>query len=162
MSRQGVTPEEMTSLAKNMAKGQGVQGAGREPSYQTDSQQSQQSGYNNVSGEQMGSEDALGQQSEYSNMAEQQGNVNTMSGQQGTSGTTGAAGLQAQGAGLGQGFNQGFGQGLSGDPDGSQPHDGIQVQEEVTPDSTSRDTDLVCVHHSLLQIVTLHDGPVAP
>ncbi|KAL3140179.1 hypothetical protein ABBQ38_004455 [Trebouxia sp. C0009 RCD-2024] len=139
MSRQGATPEEMLSLAKTMAKGEGVQGAGSESSYQSDNQQS---GYNNVSGQQMGTEDPFGQQNGYSNTADQQGNVNIMSGQQGTSGTTGAAGLQAQEAGLGQGFNQGFGQGLSGDPDGSQPHDGIQVQQEVTPDCTSQDTDL--------------------
>ena len=63
----------------------------------------------------------------------------------GPSGTTGRTGLQAQGEGLGQGFNQGFGQGLTGDPDGSQPHEGVQVQEEVAPDASSRDTDLVCV-----------------
>ena len=52
-------------------------------------------------------------------------------------------GLQAQGEGFGQGFNQGFGQGLSGDPDGSQPHDGVHVQEDVGPGHASRDTDLV-------------------
>lgn len=70
-------------------------------------------------------------------------------------------GLQAQGAGLGQGFDQGFGQGLSGDPNGSEPHDGIQVQEEVAPDSGSRDTDLVCVYHfTTAKRVTLHIGMV--
>lgn len=62
----------------------------------------------------------------------------------GPSGSTGRTGLQAQGEGLGQGFDQGFGQGLAGDPDGSQPHPGVQVQEEVAPDSSSKDTDLVC------------------
>lgn len=58
--------------------------------------------------------------------------------------------MQAQGEGLGQGFDQGFGQGLAGDPDGSQPHPGVQVQEEVAPDSSSRDTDLVW-HRLVLQ-----------
>ena len=78
-------------------------------------------------------------------------------------GNTGRTGLQARGEGFGEGFDQGFGQGLSGGPDGSEPHEGVQVQEEVTPDSASRDTDLVSTHTRLAcsasHVSCLHSCP---
>ena len=129
----------------------------------------QQGGYTDTSGQQGGYTDASGQQDDFNNdtgaitHADASDNDysnndnsnygysnNENSSYSGPSGTTGRTGLQAQGEGLGQGFDQGFGQGLAGDSDGSQPHEGVQVQEQVTPDSSSRDTDLVCVLHCLM------------
>ena len=112
----------------------------------------QQTGYEDVSGHQGGYEDVSQQQNGYSSgtgaMTNDYGN-NQNSSHAGSSGNSARQGMQAQGRGFGQGFNAGFGQGLSGDPDGSQPHEGVTVEEEVGPDSASRDTDLV-------HIVSLH------
>lgn len=139
----------------------------------------QQGGLEENSGQQGGCTDTSAQQGGYTDASSQQNDSNNGSGAMsnasdndysnnsnsnygysnsdnssysGPSGTKGRTGLQAEGEGLGQGFNQGFGQGLAGDSDGSQPHEGVQVQEEVAPDSSSRDTDLVCaLHCSVLQ-----------
>ena len=129
----------------------------------------QQGVYTDTSGQQGGYTDESGQQNDFNNDSGTMSNANASdndysnndssnngynnnenSSRSGPSGTTGRTGLQAEGEGLGQGFNQGFGQGLAGDSDGSQPHEGVQVQEEVTPDSSSRDTDLVCLPHSCI------------
>jgi hypothetical protein len=121
----------------------------------------QQAGYEDVSGHQGGYKDASEQQNGYSSGTGAMANTNASShggdeygnnqnsSYAGSSGNSARQGLQAQGRGFGQGFNAGFGQGLSGDPDGSQPHEGVTVEEEVGPDSASRDTDLV-------HIVSLH------
>ena len=93
----------------------------------------QQNGYSNGSG-------AVSNTESFSQGGNEYGQNSSYSG---ASGRSGRQGLQAQGQGFGGGFNQGFGQGLSGDPDGSQPHEGVTVQEEVGPDSASRDTDMV-------------------
>ena len=106
--------------------------------------------HQDVSGQQGGYDDVSGQQNGYVNGSGVMSNANA-SGQGGNeysdansnagnnSGNSGRQGMQAQGHGFGQGFDQG----LSGDPGGAQPHEGVHVQEEVGPDSASRDTDMV-------------------
>ena len=139
--------------------------APQQGAYEDFSNSAQQGGYEDVSDQQTGYEDVSGHQGGYEDVSEQQngyssdtgamanndasshgGNEygnNQNSSHAGSSGNSARQGMQAQGRGFGQGFNAGFGQGLSGDPDGSQPHEGVTVDEEVGPDSASRDTDLV-------------------
>ncbi|KAL0056359.1 hypothetical protein WJX82_010457 [Trebouxia sp. C0006] len=198
MSREEVSPEEMMSVAKNMATGQGVEdsnygdgsshndgsahggyqdsygqqtgdvsgqqggyhdtsgqqnnydssygqqasdgaNAPQQGAYEDFSNSAQQGGYEDVSDQQTGYEDVSGHQGGYEDVSEQQ---NGYSSDTGSSGNSARQGMQAQGRGFGQGFNAGFGHSLSGDPDGSQPHEGVTGDEEVGPDSASRDTDL--------------------
>lgn len=114
------------------------------------------SGYD-MSNQQQGYEDVTGQENGFNNSADAGYTVDTPHAGGNSSSTAphsssdlsrGSAcqGLQAQGEGFGQGFNQGFGQGLSGDPDGSQPHDGVHVQEDAGPGHASKDTDVVGNH----------------
>ncbi|DBA73767.1 TPA: hypothetical protein ACH3X2_009739 [Trebouxia sp. C0005] len=224
MSREEVSTEELMSVAKNMAKGQGVEdsnfgdglsyndgsergehrdsygqqtgygdvseqgvyndtsiqqnnydnGYGQQASdvanapqqggYEDVSDSAQQGGYEDVSNQQTGYEDVSGHQGGYEDVSEQQNGYSSGTGTMvntdastyggneygnnqnslhaGSPGNSARQGMQAQGRGFGQGFNAGFGQGLSGDSDGSQPHKGVTVQEEIGPDSASRDTDL--------------------
>ena len=118
----------------------------------------QQGGYEDVS-DQQGYPDASGHQAScgsgsVSNVDSSNSNNDSGYGNStnsGPTGSTGRTGLQAQGQGFGSGFDQGFGQGLSGGPDGSEPHAGVHVQEQVTPDSASRDTDMVSPQMPLMQ-----------
>ncbi|KAL0017821.1 hypothetical protein WJX77_003401 [Trebouxia sp. C0004] len=132
--------------------------------YEDVSNSAQQGGYEDVSDQQTGYEDVSGHQGGYKDVSEQQNGYSNGTGSMantnasshggdeygnnqnssyaGSSGNSARQGLQAQGKGFGQGFNAGFGQGLSGDAHGSQPHGGVTVDEEVGPDSASRDTDL--------------------
>ena len=106
-----------------------------------------QQGYEDVTGQQNGYNDSSGTDytvdTPHADSSYPANNTNSAGNDNSISRSSARQGLQAQGEGFGQGFNQGFGQGLSGDPDGSQPHDGVDVQEETGPGHASRDTDLV-------------------
>lgn len=142
-----------------------VANAPQQGGYEDVSDSAQQGGYEDVSNQQTGYEDVSGHQGGYEDVSEQQNGYSSGTGTMvntdastyggneygnnqnslhaGSPGNSARQGMQAQGRGFGQGFNAGFGQGLSGDSDGSQPHKGVTVQEEIGPDSASRDTDLV-------------------
>ena len=124
--------------------------------YDESSYGNQQTGYDSQSGQQQGYEDVTGQQNGYTNTTPTDYTVDTPHADKGYADSTntegnnssisqGSArqGLQAQGEGFGQGFNQGFGQGLRDDPDGSQPHNVVHIQEDVGPGHESRETDVV-------------------
>ncbi|KAL0036164.1 hypothetical protein WJX79_006479 [Trebouxia sp. C0005] len=145
-----VSTEELMSVAKNMAKGQGVEDSNfgdglsyndgsERGGYEDVSDSAQQGGYEDVSNQQTGYEDVSGHQGGYEDVSEQQ---NGYSSGTGTMVNTDASTYGGNEYGNNQNSLHAGSPGNSARQDGSQPHKGVTVQEEIGPDSASRDTDL--------------------